>query len=71
MSFTKQRGGAFSTSVSSECTGDSSSTGTVSGVPLFIQDDAPVTTATQYLWIQTGLNGNPCDMTFWVETGED
>jgi hypothetical protein len=34
-------------------------------VPLFIQDTAPVTVATKYLWIDTSGG----DIAFWVENG--
>lgn len=34
-------------------------------VPVFIQDTAPVTIATKYLWIDTSGG----DIAFWVENG--
>lgn len=41
----------------------------MAGVPLFIQDDAPVTDAPKYMWLQTNY-GEPGSFTFWFEDGE-
>jgi hypothetical protein len=36
---------------------------------LYIQNAAPSSPPTTYLWIQTGLGLSGTDMTFWVEDG--
>lgn len=38
--------------------------------PLFVQDTQPVTDRDKYIWIQTNINGNPDDFTFWFEDGQ-
>lgn len=38
------------------------------GAPLFIQQNQPVFND-KYFWIQTNVNGNPSDFTFWFEDG--
>ena len=46
------------------------STSSESDIPIFIQDDTPTTTASKYLWIQTGLGDDANSFTLWVETGD-
>lgn len=38
------------------------------GVPLFVQDNAPVTESATYMWVQTNYL-EPGGITFWVEDG--
>lgn len=43
--------------------------GGMTGVPLYIQDDAPtVDPGTKYMWIQTNY-GEPGGFTFWFDDG--
>lgn len=37
---------------------------------LFVQNTAPVSPPTTYVWIQTGLGTSGTDFTFWFEDGQ-
>lgn len=40
-----------------------------STIPIFIQNTAPNTTADEYLWVQTSIDGDANTFTFWIENG--
>lgn len=37
---------------------------------LFVQNTAPISPPSTYMWIQTGLGTSGTDFTFWIEDGQ-
>lgn len=60
-------GGSSGTSSGGGSAGPAGPPGPVEGVPLFIQDAAPTTTAPKYFWIESNAVGTQAKL--WIEDG--
>ena len=44
-------------------------TGSNTSYPVYIQNTAPTTSATKYMWIETAISGDANCFSFWFEDG--